>query len=72
MKSWPRINLGGELSFNDLLHGSTGIETITSYGDYIERTRIGRIGRSVSLSIHWQIGKFKNHASVQHSSYDME
>ena len=72
MKSWPRINLGGELSFNDLLHGSRGIETITSYGDYIERTRIGRIGRSVSLSIHWQIGKFKNHASVQHSSYDME
>ena len=68
---FKRINLGGEISFNDILHGRKGLPVTLMYDGVVETRHIGRAGREISLSVYWRIGRFREHGSVQHSSYDL-
>ncbi len=68
---FKKINLGFEVGIHDILHGRKGLSETTVFDGMMDTVRYGRIGRNVSLLVYWQIGRFKNHSSVKHTSYDM-
>jgi len=70
-KYWKKLNLGGSLSFNDIVSNRSFIETEYRTINAEQHTFNQIYGRYVSVRMYWRIGHFKQHSSIGHSSYDM-
>lgn len=68
---WSKAKFGASVELGDILNGRGFKETSTEYVNYIQSVRQQQYGRYLMATVYWRIGKFKNHTSVKHSSYDM-
>lgn len=68
---WSGPKVGASIDFNDILNGRGFKRTSSEYINYTQNTYSQQYGRSISASVYWRFGKFKNHSGVSHSSYDL-
>ena len=70
-KTFSKINLGISLNCEDLLHGNSMKKSVIGSEDFIQTRLTQRLGRTFSLSVYWQFGKFRKRGAVEQSAYDM-
>lgn len=58
-KYFPKPRLGFGLHLTDLLHGRSFRRSVIGSDAFLQETLTQRLGRNVSLSVYWRLGRFR-------------
>ena len=70
---FPKQNFGFSISGIDLLHGRSSYKSYAT-GDpsFLQELREQRLGRYLRIDLRYSFGRFTQHTTVAHTSYDRE
>lgn len=72
---FPKLRLGGTIGADDLLNGRKSVRDVIASTAFRQTSFRQRIGRTVSFSLYWRFGKFRNPIrakEIDSGIYDMD